>query len=592
MPIVSLEIPPGAYRNGTEYQAKGRWRDVNLVRWHEGATRPVGGWTAVTLTEGFIATVSGGYAVTPTMADPRGAMTWVDNAETPYAVWADDDEVAALVGAAIFDVTPAAGYAGSNDWVSFDTFGQIPIMCGQEDGDIWEWDLTTSGNFTQVTGSPTGNTSIVVADERFIMALQARRVEWCDRDDRTVWTDLTTNQAGGFDLDTEGELMFGLQMRGEVLIVGTRDAWSARYIGHPEVWEFRRIGRTSAVGGTCGVSIGDRAFWLGRDGFWSYAAGYVGPLECDVWDFLETDIEFREAYGAGPRTIFAWHNIAFHEVTWHYRASGSSQKDSYVSYNYVTGTWSYGSTPFGAVAETNAFDYPIGFCEPDDISSNGFDDNFNSDIGWTLGTNWQITGGNLTQSAPAASSASYAISIWAASTEVYLTVVIANRTAGSLTITFGTTTSAISSNGTYQAVLTTGASPETLTITADGTWDGDVGRIWLTRVPLMQLEDGNLHQYVAAPFAKTGPLEIGNGERRVHVTRVLPDEQDAGELTLTFTHREYPTATETTETAVTAANPTDVRFSGRQFTMQVAPSSSVDWRSGVHRLEIAAGGKR
>ena len=44
MALVPLKIPAGIYRNGTEYQAMGRWYDSNLVRWFEGTLRPVGGW--------------------------------------------------------------------------------------------------------------------------------------------------------------------------------------------------------------------------------------------------------------------------------------------------------------------------------------------------------------------------------------------------------------------------------------------------------------------------------------------------------------------------------------------------------------------
>ena len=35
----ALNIPPGIYRNGTEYQAKGRYYDSNLVRFFAGTIR-------------------------------------------------------------------------------------------------------------------------------------------------------------------------------------------------------------------------------------------------------------------------------------------------------------------------------------------------------------------------------------------------------------------------------------------------------------------------------------------------------------------------------------------------------------------------
>ena len=39
-----LRYPPGIFRNGTEYQARGRWYDANLVRFLEKTVRPIGGW--------------------------------------------------------------------------------------------------------------------------------------------------------------------------------------------------------------------------------------------------------------------------------------------------------------------------------------------------------------------------------------------------------------------------------------------------------------------------------------------------------------------------------------------------------------------
>ena len=44
MPLIPLKLPSGQYRNGTDLMSQGRWRDINLVRWHEDALRPVGGW--------------------------------------------------------------------------------------------------------------------------------------------------------------------------------------------------------------------------------------------------------------------------------------------------------------------------------------------------------------------------------------------------------------------------------------------------------------------------------------------------------------------------------------------------------------------
>ena len=52
MSLIDLNIPPGVYRNGTDLQGQGRWRDANLVRWHDGLMRPIGGWRTRSQTAG------------------------------------------------------------------------------------------------------------------------------------------------------------------------------------------------------------------------------------------------------------------------------------------------------------------------------------------------------------------------------------------------------------------------------------------------------------------------------------------------------------------------------------------------------------
>ena len=44
MPLLPIKLPPGFFRNATQYQAKNRWYDGNLVRFSEGRLRPIGGW--------------------------------------------------------------------------------------------------------------------------------------------------------------------------------------------------------------------------------------------------------------------------------------------------------------------------------------------------------------------------------------------------------------------------------------------------------------------------------------------------------------------------------------------------------------------
>jgi len=49
MPYVSITPNvPGVRTNGTDYSNKGRYVDSDLVRFHNGNVRPIGGWTKYT----------------------------------------------------------------------------------------------------------------------------------------------------------------------------------------------------------------------------------------------------------------------------------------------------------------------------------------------------------------------------------------------------------------------------------------------------------------------------------------------------------------------------------------------------------------
>lgn len=585
--LVEIKIPPGCLKNGTEYQAKGLWRDVNLVRWREGAMRPVGGFTIQGTAGVYSDTGLGAGDASAFGAGRPGAVAWVDNSGNKWVLFA------MTLGAVVYDVTAGRTYGlssglGANGEWTWDTFGEVPIGCNSTQGQILEWDLNTANNLTQVTNSPTSCSAVVVTDERFIFALGAggdpRQVDWCDRDNRTVWADLTTNQAGSFTLDSEGEIKFGLQMRGETLIVTTADVWRANYIGAPNVWEFHRVGPCTCAGANVGVRAGDAAYWMGDGAFYVYRGGHVDRLPCSVSDYV-----FDNAL-AGGLLRFAWHNTDFGEVWFHYSQVDTTRPDSVAVYSYIENHWSlHTGLTFSAVTGRGVLDAPMAMSN----QRSGTEADFASDPGMVLGTNWRVAGGVLDQSSPTASAATLGVS----TTEdlgYLLKVTISNRSAGTLTVAAGAQSINVSSNGEVFLPFTATGATTTVTFTADGTWDGDIDTLRVNQEWIYKLEDpDNLYYGSTTPYAETGPLEIGNGERRVHVTRLIPDEQDQGELQYTFQHREYPTASETTVATVTAANPTDVRFSGRQFTMKVEPvATGSDFRVGVTRLEVIPGGKR
>lgn len=490
-----LELPAGALRIGTEYQSKGRWYDLQFVRWLGGSLRPIGGWVQFG---------SGTFT-----GNARGIYAWTDASNNRWLAFGTYAKLlVANSSATISDITPAGFTSGQADasystgygkstygtglygtaradtgtvtpattW-ALDGWGQYLVGCSDSDGKLYMWQLDTGTPAAAITNAPTGCAGLVVTQERFIFALGAsgdpRQIKWCDQGAETVWTAASTNQAGSFKLETDGKIRCGIKQPSETLILTSSDLWSARYIGAPLVYSFRRIG--SGCGSPCNraaIKLDNKAVWLGNGGFFIYD-GYVRKLRCDVWDLFEQHVSAVQI-----SKTFGWHNIDNQEACWLVPSDTGNECDWYVTWNYVEDWWS--------------------FCQVGQFA----------------------------------------------------------RSCGVGPGTFG-----------------------------DPILCGTDGKLYRHEV-------GNSYGSSTLPYAKSGPYELGDGEEWMYAMKLIPDEGTLAQTTLTFKTRAYPNATETSFGPYTMADPTSVRFSGRQVEMLVSAVGSSDWRFGVPRLELVSGGKR
>jgi len=492
MALIPLKIPPGVYRNGTEYQAMGRWYDSNLVRWFENTLRPIGGWR-----------VKSTSAMTGIC---RGIITWRDNSAARWAAMGTQSKLYAMNALGVVkDITPTGFTTGSADatgttgygyWTygslsygtarpdtgsvpattwSLDTWGEYLVACSSTDGKLYEWQLgfTTPTIAAVITNAPTSCAALMTTSERIIFALGAsgnpRLVKWCDQENNTTWTAAANNQAGDFELATPGSLRCGKRVRGVNILFTDTDAHVASYIGLPFVYSFEKVGSGCGVISAQAVAaIDTSAMWMSQSGFWSYD-GYVKPMQCDVGDYVFNNINYAQA-----SKVYAVHNSTYGEVTWFYPSLSSTENDSYVTYNYREGHWA-----IGMMARTAGTDRGV-FANPLFVSTDGYI--YDHEVGYT-----------------------------------------------------------------YDSV---------------------------------------------APYAQSGPIELGNGDNVMAVRSVIPDEQTLGEVLISFTARMYPTSAETSYGPFSAKAPTDTRFSGRSVKMKVTGNVLDDWRVGVMRLEATSAGKR
>jgi hypothetical protein len=490
---IPLKLPPGIYRNGTEYQAAGRWYDANLVRWYENTLRPIGGWRK--------------RATGQMSGSCRGFITWRDNTANRWIAAGTHTKLYAMNEAGTLkEITPTGFTAGIANAVSttgygystygtlaygtarqdtgtitpattwsMDTWGEYLVACSNADGKLYEWQLgfTTPTLAAAITNAPVNNKALLVTQERILFALGAggnpRKVQWCDQENNTQWTPAGDNLAGDYELATPGTLIAGKRVKGVNLLFTDVDVHTAQYVGAPFVYGFEKAGSgCGLISAQSVAAIDTAAIWMSKAGFWIYD-GYVKPLPSDVSDYVFDNLNFNQA-----SKIYAVHNSKYGEIWWYYPSNGSTENDSYVTFNYRENHWSIGLLARTAGADSGVFANPLM------VSTDGF------------------------------------------------------------------------------------------------VYEHEVGFAYDS----------------ASVYAESGPVQLGNGDNIMSVRQVVPDEQTLGEAVVSFKTRNYPTGTQSTFGPYTAANPTSVRFSGRQVNMRVTGNTLADWRIGVMRLEAIPAGKR
>ncbi len=376
MPLTPLQIPSGVFRNGTDMQSAGRWRDASLVRWSNNVMQPVGGWT-------LRSTIT---------SDPiRGTHAWRDLSGDRFiaAGTANGLFIAPASGTPVaitptgytagnVDATSNRGYSGGTygtayygvqrpeggtledctSW-SVDNWGEYLVACANTDGYIYEWTLNTSNPAAIVSNAPTDNLGILVTEERFIFALGAggnpRKVQWCDREDNTTWTPAATNEAGDIELQTSGQIETAIRTRGQTLIITDIDAHTARYIGPPYVYGFERVGTSCGIiSRQAAADVDMGVFWMGNGGFFRFDGNLVSEIPCDVHDYVFGDINTSQ-----KSKTWAFTNGQFGEIWWFYASSNSTEIDRYVAFDYKENHWLIGNLSRTTGASRGVFEYPM-----------------------------------------------------------------------------------------------------------------------------------------------------------------------------------------------------------------------------------------
>jgi hypothetical protein len=384
MAYIPLNFPPGVFRNGTAYQAKGRWYDANLVRWRNRQLQPIGGWQRV--------------STSPFSGKARGLIAWRTNdqdrwlavgtstglfvfdrnnlfidvtpgtEEDPFLVGRDTSVYGLGFGVGKYGEDaygterPPSGLVLEAAYWSLDTWGENLIACAPHDGRIYEWIAGPEGSPQPqaeiIANAPIDCRGAIVTEERHLVALGAngdpRKIAWSSQEDNTAWTPSATNTAGDLQLVTAGFVLSARRMPGQTLIWTDQDVHAMRYVGPPLVYGIERVGTSCGLAGpNAHMSFGNAVVWMSEKGFFVYD-GVVRPLESEVNDYVFNDINFFQ-----NAKITAGHLANEGEIWWFYPSKNSVENNRYVIWNYRENHWSIGQLPRTAWIDSGVYPFPI-----------------------------------------------------------------------------------------------------------------------------------------------------------------------------------------------------------------------------------------
>lgn len=493
MPYHRLEIPPGVYKNGTEYQGQGRWTDCDMMRWHEGTMGPMG---AAVLE----------YDFAPNTSDPgiaRSLFAWRDNGGLRWTAVGTQDKLYAYRSGSASDITPAGFTGGRTDTVyglgygigpygagkygtpragstttleastwSMSAFGEYLMAVATEDGKLYYWE-PEAAQASLVSTAPTVNTGVIVSPERHVILYGAdgdpRKVQWSSRETYDVWDPQATNTAGDLIIQSSGKLRTARTVKGQVLLLTDVDAHVLNYLGGTLVYGIEPVGENCGVlSPNAVVAVDSFAAWMSDNGFYLYD-GYVKPVPSDVWDDVFQNLNRLQGV-----KVCAVHEPNYGELTWYYPSANSNENDRFARWNYRESHWAVGSIAYSAAVPRGVVPQPLAFR-------------------------------------------------------------VSDRT-------------------------------------------------------LQALEVGFDHG--VAPFAQSGPFELGNGDFVMHATKLIPDADTIGDVRVAFDARLQPAGPATAHGPYTLAPDTDVRFTGRQVAMRVSGAVNTGWRWGRPRLAVKPRSKR
>jgi hypothetical protein len=235
----------------------------------------------------------------------------------------------------INDVTNPNGYASSVTW-DFCQFGQTVLATsGQK---VQQYTIGVSNTFTDVDESPASTCIAIVRD--FVFANDVDNpslVKWSDINNHENWTPSPTSQADSQYL-ADGGAIVNIMGGEQAIILMEKAVIRGSYIGSPFFFQFDLVSRIGCFEKNSCVQNSGVTYFLSESGFMMTDGSTVKPIGAGIVDnFFWADVDLTEI-----ATMSTAVHPLLNLVVWNYK--NNSGRRALLTFNFVTGQWSYGET--------------------------------------------------------------------------------------------------------------------------------------------------------------------------------------------------------------------------------------------------------
>jgi len=245
------------------------------------------------------------------------------------------------------DNISATTYTTVTDRWRFTQFGNTLIAAGHPNT-LQSYDLTTTGNFTTVSGAPKAKLVTVVRD--FVVTANStdgsNRVQWSGINDPTTWSSSAVTQSDFQDIPDGGEIR-GITGGEFGLVLCARSIHRMSYVGTPLVFQFDNIARNlGCYESNSVIQWQGVTYFLADDGFYSCNGQQIEPIGAEKVNrfffdtIIESDIDEMSAAVEPTKNL----------VMWGYPTLNNTYR--ILVYHLVTKRWSYVDTTVNRIADS------------------------------------------------------------------------------------------------------------------------------------------------------------------------------------------------------------------------------------------------